>query len=129
MRRRHLCRSPGTRPRKGNAAALGTLLIVAVLSVWGAALIQRRINRPLSHLVEAAKTLAAGSPLTLGGAKRRSTPISDGNAVAALPQMAKTERADLRWWHRDRGEFVERRHPIRPCSYQAGNLLSCRYWP
>lgn len=46
------------------AAAIGTLLIIAVLSVWGAALIQRRINRPLSRLVEAAKTLAAGSPLT-----------------------------------------------------------------
>lgn len=41
-------------------SASGLLLLVGVLSVLGAGLIQRRINRPLSQLVSAAEGLAFG---------------------------------------------------------------------
>jgi two-component system osmolarity sensor histidine kinase EnvZ len=42
------------------AAVLGFMALTALLSVAGAALIQRRINAPLSRLVTAAKDLARG---------------------------------------------------------------------
>jgi two-component system, OmpR family, osmolarity sensor histidine kinase EnvZ len=44
------------------AAGLVLVALTALLSVAGAALIQRRINRPLSRLVQAANELAKGEP-------------------------------------------------------------------
>jgi two-component system osmolarity sensor histidine kinase EnvZ len=44
------------------ATALGLMVLTAVLSVAGAILIQRRLNRPLSRLAQAADDLAKGAP-------------------------------------------------------------------
>lgn len=81
-----------------SAVGIGTLIVFAVLSLSGAALIQRRINRPLVRLVEAAKALAAGramTPLSESGPKELALVSRAFNQMTASLQRADAERALL----------------------------------
>jgi two-component system, OmpR family, osmolarity sensor histidine kinase EnvZ len=81
-----------------SAAGIGTLIVVAALSVSGAALIQRRINRPLAHLVEAARTLALGkrvAPLDERAPEELAVVSRAFNQMTASLARAEAERAIL----------------------------------
>lgn len=81
-----------------SAVGVGTLLVFAALSLSGAALIQRRTNRPLARLVEAAKTLAAGramTPLNESGPEELALVSRAFNHMTASLHRADAERAVL----------------------------------
>jgi len=78
------------------ATGIALLVLIAGLSVSGAALIQRRINRPLSRLVEAAGHVAAGrsvEPLEEGGAEELATVSRAFNRMALRLAEMDAERA------------------------------------
>ncbi len=80
------------------AAGIGAFAIFALLSIWGAALIQRRINRPLFRLVAAAKSLAAGNPITPlseAGPEEFALVSRAFNQMGASLKRADAERAVL----------------------------------
>lgn len=81
-----------------SAVGVGTLLVFTALSLSGAALIQRRINRPLARLVEAAKTLAAGramTPLSESGPVELALVSRAFNQMTSSLRQADAERAVL----------------------------------
>lgn len=77
---------------------IGILLLIGALSVSGAALIQRRINRPLAHLVESARALAAGkpvAPLAEEGPEEFAVVSRAFNQMTSTLAKANAERAVL----------------------------------
>ena len=81
-----------------SAASLGTLLLVAALSVFGAVRIQRRINRPLARLVAAAAALQSNqrmAPLDEGGPEEFAVVSRAFNQMTASLEKMDAERAVL----------------------------------
>ncbi|MDF1484907.1 ATP-binding protein [Ramlibacter sp. H39-3-26] len=88
---------PGLLPaREATGAWLGASLAGALLALAGALLIQRRINRPLARLADAAHRLAGGAapdPLPEDGPAEIATVGRSFNHLARSLQDAERERA------------------------------------
>ena len=81
-----------------SASGIGILVLVALLSVFGAVQIQRRINRPLTRLVEAARTPErhkATAPLDENGPQEFAVVSRAFNQMTASLAKADAQRAVL----------------------------------
>jgi len=81
-----------------SGTSIAVLVLAGLLSVSGAVLIQRRVNRPLARLVEAARTFALGrtiAPLDESGPEELTVVSRTFNQMISNLKKADAERAIL----------------------------------